>query len=60
MARPIEPTPVLEGAAAERLLTQLERICTPTEAQKRMDWAREARAEMMRPKSATLGDGVKR
>ncbi|MEO8902203.1 MAG: hypothetical protein ABI488_09995 [Polyangiaceae bacterium] len=60
MARPIEPTPVLEGAAAERLLAQLESVCSPAEAQARMEWARTARAEMMRPKNAPRSDSGKR
>lgn len=48
MARPIEPTPELEGAAAERLLRDLESVCTPKEAKRRVDWARRERAAMMK------------
>lgn len=47
MARPIEPTPTLEGAAAERLLSDLETVCTPAEAKSRVEWARRERAAMM-------------
>lgn len=47
MARPIEPTPTLEGKAAEKLLSDLAEVCTPSEARARVDWAREQRAAMM-------------
>jgi hypothetical protein len=40
MALPIEPTPVLEGEAAEELLAQLEAVCTPEEAKRRIAAAR--------------------
>ena len=40
MARPIEPTPVLEGDDAERLLDQLENVCSPDEAERRIAVAR--------------------
>jgi hypothetical protein len=35
MARPIEPTPILEGEDAERLLRDLENVCSPEEARRR-------------------------
>ena len=47
MARPIEPTPTLEGAAAEKLLSDLATVCSPLEARARIDWARQQRAAMM-------------
>jgi hypothetical protein len=36
-----EATPVLEGAAAQRLFTQLENVCSPAVAQARIDWAKQ-------------------
>jgi hypothetical protein len=47
MARPIEPTPTLEGAAAEKLLSDLAAVCTPSEARARVEWARRQRAAML-------------
>ena len=47
MARPIEPTPTLEGAAADKLLSDLAEVCTPSEAQARVNWARQQRAAML-------------
>jgi hypothetical protein len=47
MARPIEPTPVLEGEDAERLLAELERVCTPDEAERRVAAARKLLAKVM-------------
>lgn len=49
MARPIEPTPVLEGEDAERLLRDLERTCSPEEAKRRVRKARELLAKVMLP-----------
>jgi hypothetical protein len=49
MARPIEPTPVLEGEDAERLLRDLERTCTPEEAKRRVQKARDLLAKVMVP-----------
>lgn len=49
MARPIEPTPVLEGEDAERLLRDLERTCTPEEAKRRVQKARDLLAKVMLP-----------
>ena len=40
MPSPIEPTPVLEGEAAEELLRQLEDVCSPEEAKRRIAAAR--------------------
>jgi hypothetical protein len=40
LALPIEPTPVLEGEAAEALLVQLEAVCPPEEAKRRIAAAR--------------------
>ncbi len=39
MAKPIEPTPVLQGEDAERLLRDLEKVCSPEEAERRIDKA---------------------
>ena len=47
MARPIDPTPTLDGTAAERLLKDLENVCSPAEARTRIDWAKRERAQMM-------------
>lgn len=51
MARPIEPTPVLEGEDAERLLRDLEDTCTPEEVKRRVDEARKLLAKVMDPSS---------
>jgi hypothetical protein len=40
MALPIEPTPVLEDEAAEELLAELEAVCSPEEAARRIAAAR--------------------
>ena len=53
MARPIEPTPVLEGEDAARLLEQLEQVCPPDEAERRVAAARKLLAKVMMPN----GDG---
>lgn len=50
MASPIEATPTLKGADARRLLAELEDVCSPAEAARRIKYAREQVAEMMRPK----------
>lgn len=47
MARPIEPTPSLSGADADRLIRDLADVCPPEEARARMAQARTARAAMM-------------
>jgi hypothetical protein len=60
MARPIEPTPMLQGEDAERLLSDLAKVCSPQEAQRRIELARRERAEMMRPKDERSGDQPKR
>ena len=36
VAKPIEPTPVLKGEDAERLLRDLEKVCSPEEAERRI------------------------
>lgn len=51
MARPIQATPTLRGEDAKRLLRDLEDVCSPEEAQRRIEYGRKLRAEMMRPKS---------
>ena len=56
MARPIEPTPVLEGEDGERLLRDLARTCTPEEAKRRVEKARGFLAEITRPKAPPGGD----
>jgi hypothetical protein len=50
MASPIDATPTLKGADARRLLAELENVCSPEEAARRIERARVLRAEMMRPK----------
>jgi len=50
MARPIEPTPILIGKDADRLLSDMDDVCPPAEAKSRIDEARRIRAEMMSPK----------
>jgi hypothetical protein len=40
MARPIEPTPVLTGDAADKLLQELDNVCDQSETKRRIDWAR--------------------
>lgn len=60
MARPIEPTPTLEGPDAERLLKDLANVCTPAEARQRIEAARRERDEMMRPKYDAGGTESKR
>jgi hypothetical protein len=52
MASPIDATPTLKGADARRLLAELENVCSPEEAARRIERARSLRAEMMRPKVA--------
>lgn len=47
MANPIQPTPDLEGDDADRLLVELEQVCSPEEAQRRIEWAKHERARMM-------------
>ena len=57
MASPIEPTPVLYGADAEALLRELECVCTPEEAKRRIDAARsELRAMLGEPNATTRND----
>jgi hypothetical protein len=50
MARPIEPTPTLEGEDAERLLESLEHTASPEEIARRRERARAFVAEVTRPK----------
>ncbi len=40
-----------KAAAASELAKAMERVCTPTEAKARVDWARRERAAMMTPKA---------
>lgn len=56
MARPIEATPTLYDQDAERLLADLEDVCTPEEAMRRIQQAKKQRAEMMRPKVTRTDD----
>ena len=55
MARPIEPTPTLEGEAAQRLLRDLDKGCSPPEAKRRIDSARIALATLKQPKGGAGG-----
>lgn len=50
MSRPIEATPTLEGKDAERLLRDLEKVCSPEEARRRIEYAKVELARMMQPK----------
>lgn len=49
MARPIESTPVLDGEDADKLLAELENVCPPDEAERRVDAARKLLAKVMVP-----------
>lgn len=51
MPHPIEPTPSLEGEDADRLLEQLENVCSPEEAKRRTDWARKLLSQVIVPKT---------
>jgi hypothetical protein len=57
MARPIEPTPVLKGEDAERLRRDLANVCSPDEARRRTEYARQQLAEMTRPKVTASARG---
>jgi hypothetical protein len=50
VAKPIEPTPPLEGEEAEKLLAELKDICSPQEAERRLRVSREFLAKVMKPK----------
>lgn len=50
MARPIEPTPTLQGEDADRLRRDLANVCSPQEAERRIEQARHALDELTRPK----------
>ena len=62
MARPIEPTPVLEGEDAERLLKELEQVCAPDEAERRVAAARRllARVVVTDARARTAGEPRRR
>ncbi len=60
MARPIQPTPPLDGDDAEALLRDLENVCSPEEMKRRAEWARRELAEMMRPKGRAEDDSTHR
>lgn len=47
MARPIEATPPLDAEDWSRLVRELEDVCTPEEAERRIAWARRELARMM-------------
>lgn len=49
MARLIEPTPVIEGEDAERLLEHLENVCSPEEARRRIAAAQKLLAKVLGP-----------
>lgn len=51
MARPIEPTPVLEGEDADQLVRDLESVCSPEEAKRRTEEARRLLSQVMVPTS---------
>ncbi len=50
MARPIQPTPTLRGSDAKRLVRELENVCSPNEAKRRIEYARGQLSEMIAPK----------
>lgn len=50
MAKPIEPTPPLEGEEAEKLLAELKDVCSPEEAARRLRASREFLTRVMKPK----------
>ncbi len=50
MARPIEPTPTLQGEDAERVLKSLESTAPPEEIARRRAQVREFVASVTRPK----------
>ncbi len=52
MARPILPTPALEGEDAEALLNSLQDVAPPDEQRRRDEWAERYLAEVMRPKES--------
>jgi len=58
VASPIEPTPVLRGEDAQRLLESLDDRCSNTEAERRMAWAKQALAQMTRPRKGSRGSGA--
>jgi hypothetical protein len=47
----IEATPTLHGDDARRLLDDLQRVCSPEEARRRIAMGKRLRAELMRPKT---------
>jgi hypothetical protein len=51
MARPIEPTPPLTGADADRLLEELEQVASPDEIARRREAARRFLTQVTGPKS---------
>jgi hypothetical protein len=56
MARPIEPTPPLVGADADRLLDELERVAPAEEVARRREAARRFLAQVSTPKSPPSGE----
>lgn len=47
----IKATPTLEGEDADKLLKDLEDVCSPEEAKSRIEYAKKEIKEMMRPKT---------
>lgn len=58
MAHPIEPSPIVKGEDARRLLQSLDDRCSNEEAERRMAWAKKALAEMTRPKKGSSGSNA--
>ncbi|MCC6807823.1 MAG: hypothetical protein IT381_10385 [Deltaproteobacteria bacterium] len=52
MARPIEPTPTLEGEDAEALLRSLDDVATPEEMDRRVQASKQRLAEMEKRRQA--------
>jgi len=51
MARPIEPTPTLEGDDADALLADISKTITPEEAERRRREAKEYLTNVKQPKT---------
>jgi hypothetical protein len=55
MARPIEPTPTLDGEDADRLLESLDKHASPSEMEERQRRAAEYLEEIRKPKGRMTG-----
>jgi hypothetical protein len=57
VAKPIEPTPPLEGEEAEKLLRQLKDVCSPQEAERRLKLANAFWDKYVRPSDWEPAEG---